>query len=222
MSLTSLSCVHSNVHGLGNIHWIRYLTAVDPLHSTSFAVQIYFHLTSVFVEIPLLHFIGNSSVIGKVPGPQGRPSDSIRTSATISEVSHTEQSITSLTNVLQGHTTVVLVCCTFEWEPDIPFTWEESDVNVLCIETLFCTYLKLNFGDEATMKPVKLSIVTYWKSVAVTQLQITRHAQHDLSSGVWSIHKSCNYTCKQIHPTGLHLSHFFKLIHICLRITSPV
>ena len=141
MSLTSACCVHSNVYGLGNIHWIKYLTVVDPLHSTSSAVQIYFHLTSV----PLLPFIGNTSVIGKVPDPQGRPSDSIRTSATISEVSHTEQSITSLTNVLQGHTTVVLVCCTFEWEPDIPFTWEESDVNVLCIQTLFCTYLKLNF-----------------------------------------------------------------------------
>ena len=39
INLLSLTCigvcwVHSNVDGLENIHWIKYLTAVDPLHST--------------------------------------------------------------------------------------------------------------------------------------------------------------------------------------------
>ena len=49
---------------------------------------------------------------------------SIRRSATSSEVSHTEQSSIIFSNVFQGHKTVVLVCCTIEWEPYIPCTWE--------------------------------------------------------------------------------------------------
>ena len=52
VSLTS--CIHSNVYGLGNIHCIRYLTAVDPFHSTSSAVQMHHHLTSASIEIPLI------------------------------------------------------------------------------------------------------------------------------------------------------------------------
>ena len=67
MSLTSACCVHSNVHGLGNIHWIRYLTVVDPIHSTSSTVQAYHHLTSVSVEVPLVTTAWHSSSIGEVP-----------------------------------------------------------------------------------------------------------------------------------------------------------
>ena len=129
MSLTSACWVHSNVYGLGNVHWIRYHTAVDPIHSTSFTMQKYHHLTSGSVEIPLSTSAGNSSSIGKVPVPHCRPIfTSIR--ATSSEVSHTAQGIIPPTNVLQGHTTVVLVCCTTEWEPDITCTWECC--NVCC------------------------------------------------------------------------------------------
>ena len=51
VSLTS--CVHSYIYGLGNIHCIRYLTAVDPFHSTSSAVYKYHHLTPGAVEIPV-------------------------------------------------------------------------------------------------------------------------------------------------------------------------
>ena len=65
--LTSACCVHSNVYGLCNIHWIRYLTAVDPSHSTSSAVHKYHTLISGSVEIPLLTTAGNFSSIGKVP-----------------------------------------------------------------------------------------------------------------------------------------------------------
>ena len=36
--LTSVCCIHSNVYGLGDIHCIRYLTAVDPFLSASNAV----------------------------------------------------------------------------------------------------------------------------------------------------------------------------------------
>ena len=38
VSLTSVCCIHSNVYGLCDIHCIRYLTVVDPTHSTSPAV----------------------------------------------------------------------------------------------------------------------------------------------------------------------------------------
>ena len=73
MSLTPACCVHSNVYVLVDIHWIRYLTAVDPILSTSSAVQTYHHLISGSVEIPLPLLAGNSSSIGKVPVPFGGP-----------------------------------------------------------------------------------------------------------------------------------------------------
>ena len=51
--LTSTCCIHSNVYGLGDIHYIRDLTAVDSILSTSPAVHMYYHLTSCSVEVPL-------------------------------------------------------------------------------------------------------------------------------------------------------------------------
>ena len=130
--LTRAWWVHSNVYGLGNIHCIRYLTAVDPFHSTTSAVQTYHHLISGSVEIPLVNWTRNSNSIGEEPVPYGRPIfTSIRRSAASSLVSYTEQGIiTTFTNVLQDHDTVVLVCCTFEWEPDITWTWEGSNMQV--------------------------------------------------------------------------------------------
>ena len=69
--LTSACWVHSNVSGLGNIHCIRYLAAVDPFLSTSSPVQRYYHMTSGSVEIPLnlIIYTGNSSSIGEEPVP---------------------------------------------------------------------------------------------------------------------------------------------------------
>ena len=125
MSLTSACCVHSNVYSLGDIHYIKYLTAVDPLLSTSCTMQSYHHLTSGSVEISLSTSAGNSRSIGKEPVPYGRPCTSIRRPATSSEVSPAEQgSIIVITNVLQGHITVVLVCYISEGEPDITCTKE--------------------------------------------------------------------------------------------------
>ena len=121
--LTSACWVHSNVFGLVNIHCIRYLTAVDPLFSTSSALQMYHHLTSGSVEIPLGTWTGNSSSIGEEPVPYGRLT--IRLSATSSLVSYAEQGIIIFANVLQGHITVVLVWCTFEY-----YSWE-GDINVI-------------------------------------------------------------------------------------------
>ena len=122
MSLTPACCVHSNVYGLFNVHWIRYLTAVDSILSTLFAVQTYHHLTSGSV---LVTIAGNSSSIGKEPVPIVSPIyTNIRWFATSSLVSYTVQGIILFTNVLQGYTTVVLVCSTIEWEPDITYTWE--------------------------------------------------------------------------------------------------
>ena len=131
MSLTSACCVHSNVDGLGNICWIRYLTVVDPLHSISSAVHTYRHINSGSVEIRLVTSTENSRFIGKKTVSWGR---SIR-SATSTEISYTEQGIIPFTNVLQGHTTVVLVCCTIEWEPDITCTWKYKCHNAICIQT---------------------------------------------------------------------------------------
>ena len=125
MSLTPACCVHSNVYVLVDIHWIRYLTAVDPILSTSSVVQTYHHLTSGSVKIPLLTTAGNSGSIGQEPVPIASPIFiSIRLYATSSLVSYTEKRIISFTNVLQGYTTVVLVYCIIEWEPDITCTWE--------------------------------------------------------------------------------------------------
>ena len=124
MSLTSVCVVHSNVYGLGNIHWIRYLTAVNPLLSTSPAIYTYHLVTPFSVHIPMATSSRYSTSIGKQPVANDRPtSTSIRRSTTSSEVSHAEQcSIT--TNVLKDNETVVLVCCIIEWEPNITCTWE--------------------------------------------------------------------------------------------------
>ena len=115
--LTSAGWVHSNVYGLYLIQCIRYLTAVEPFLSTSSAKQNYHHLTSGSVEIPLGTWTGNSSSIGKEPVPYGRTHfTSIRRSATSSLESDAEQGIIStFTNVLQGHNTVVLVCYISEY-----------------------------------------------------------------------------------------------------------
>ena len=67
MSLTSACVVHSNVYGLANFHCIRYLTTVDPIHSTSFTMHKHHHLTSASVEIPLSMWIGNSGSVGVEP-----------------------------------------------------------------------------------------------------------------------------------------------------------
>ena len=115
ISLTSTCCVHSNVYCLCDIHCIRYHTTVDSSHSTSPPLQTYHTLTSCSVDIPLDSTGRNPSSIGKEPVPKSRHSNgiSIRRSATSRLVSYTEQGI-YFTNVLQGHKTVVLVCCTIE------------------------------------------------------------------------------------------------------------
>ena len=70
MSLTSACVVHSNVYGLGNIHWIRYFTAVDPIFSTSSMVHKHHHISSGSVEIPVVALTGNSGSIRVEPVPQ--------------------------------------------------------------------------------------------------------------------------------------------------------
>ena len=144
ISLTTACVVHSNVYFLDNIHWIGYLTAVDPLHSTSSAVQTYHHLTSGSVEFPPSISAGNSSFIGKEP-----VSTNIRGWATSSEVSpHADQGIFPFSNVLQDHDTVVLVCCTSEWEPDITCTWWKcmsSWQNHVLINEVYCVPLMSMF-----------------------------------------------------------------------------
>ena len=148
MSLTSVCWVHSNVYGLDIIHWIWYLTTVDPLHSTSFTLQNYHHLTSGSVEIPPSTSAGNSRSVGKEPVPCGRPIiTNIRRPTTSSEVSHTEQGITTFTNVLQEHITVVLVYCISEGEPDITCTWEvwvstPTNVSYILPSSTSCTRLQ--------------------------------------------------------------------------------
>ena len=86
--------------------------------------------------------ICHTSSIGKEPVPFARPFfTSTRRSATSSLVSYTAQgTIIPSTNVFQGHTTVVLVCCTIKWEPDITCTCEieysKVCTNVSCIFTI--------------------------------------------------------------------------------------
>ena len=133
MSLTSACSVHSNVYCLDNISCIMYLTAVDPILFTSSTVQNYHHMLSSSVKIPHHSWTGNSRFIGKKPIPL----------ATSSPVSYAEQgSIVTCTNVLQCYETVVLVCCTIEWEPDITCNntissdhsqpWRLNKKNLMC------------------------------------------------------------------------------------------
>ena len=125
--LTSTCCVHSNVHGLANIHCIRYHTTVDSSHSTSPPVQKYHHPTSGSVELPWFNKTRNSSSIGEEPVSYGSsPVTSIIKSATTRLVSQAEESMSTFINVLQGHKTVVLVSCTIEWEPDTTCIWDIS------------------------------------------------------------------------------------------------
>ena len=90
-TLTNVCCVNSNVYDLHNIHWIRYLTAVDPILSTSSAVQTNHHVTSASVDMATNGLGGNSGFIWEIPVSYGRPiSTSIRMMATSSEVSYAE------------------------------------------------------------------------------------------------------------------------------------
>ena len=118
------SIVHSNVYGLNNILCIGYLTAVGSLLSTSSALQAYHHVTSCSVKVPVVTTARNSSSIGEEPVPSGTPPTIIKISATITVVSYAEQGMTTLTDVLQEHMTVVLVCFTLEFKPDA--TWMKS------------------------------------------------------------------------------------------------
>ena len=127
--LTSACWVHSNVYGLRNIHCIRYVTAIDPIHSTSYALHKYHHLTSGSVEVPVCPFTMsiNPGFVGEKPIPHVRAHfTSVRTSAASSLVGYAEQGIITFTNVLQGHKTVVLVYFTSQWEPDITFTLKQE------------------------------------------------------------------------------------------------
>ena len=139
-SLTSSSCVNSNGYGLGHTCCIRYHTTVDSSHSTSPAVQTYNTLTSASENFPLGTTARNSSSIGKEPVPW-----CIRILATSSLVSYAEQGIITFTNVLWGHKTVVLVCCTIEWEPDTPFICEGRDTSVTVFDVVKAgtTYLSI-------------------------------------------------------------------------------
>ena len=94
--------------------YVRYLTAVNPILSTSPPVQKYHTLTSGSEEVPLLTCAGNPSPIGKVPAPKDSPHYGMRRSATITLISYAEQGIIIITNVLQGNDTIILVDCTSE------------------------------------------------------------------------------------------------------------
>ena len=65
--LTSVCWVHSNIYVLDKTKSIRYHTSIDPFCSTSSAMQMYHHMTSVSVEIPPFIWTGNSSSIGEEP-----------------------------------------------------------------------------------------------------------------------------------------------------------
>ena len=55
-----------------------------------------------------------------------------------SRIKQLENKIQQLTKCSQGHTTVVRICCTIEWEPDITCTWEacmNSQHNALSYST---------------------------------------------------------------------------------------
>ena len=70
------------------------------------------HLPSVSVETPLATLTGDFSSIRKKPVSYGVAAISVV--ATVIYASSAVQGITVFTNILQGHDTVVLVCCTIK------------------------------------------------------------------------------------------------------------
>ena len=103
-TLTCIVSVYTNVQSLVDIHCIRYLTAVNSIHSTSPPLQKYRHITSGSVEAPVATTARNSSSIRKVPVPYGTR---IRRSATNRFVSQAEQGSTTFTNMVQEYKTMV-------------------------------------------------------------------------------------------------------------------
>ena len=81
-------------------------------------------MTSCSVKVPVVTTARNSSSIGEEPVPSGTPPTIIKISATITVVGYTEQGMTTLTDVLQEHKTIVLVCFTIEFKLDA--TWMKS------------------------------------------------------------------------------------------------
>ena len=112
-TLTTVCCVHPNVHGLVNTCCIRYHTTVDSVHSTSPPVHAYHTLTSVSVEVPhdILSIVANNNVkrvdnsrsIGVVSVTQDTSTWRLVTCTACWVNSHTEQGTITFTNVLQGH-----------------------------------------------------------------------------------------------------------------------
>ena len=109
-------------------------------------------MISCLIHVLTCVTICHTSSMGKEAVPFARPFfTSIRMSATSSLVIYTAQGTTiPSTNVLQGHTTV-LVCCTIKREPDITCTCEvwifKSITNVHYLQSLpayhvteICTY----------------------------------------------------------------------------------
>ena len=94
---------------------------------------LFFPVISCLIHVLTCVTICHTSSMGKEPVPFARPFfTSIGMSATSSLVSYTAQGPTiPSTDVLQSHTTVVLVCCTIKWEPDITCTYEIEYSKVL-------------------------------------------------------------------------------------------
>ena len=119
------------------MHQVSHSGISHPLHLSS--SQKYHTLMSTSVKAPLHFNARNSCSIGEEPVPYHRSITIINTSATSNLVCQAEQGITTFTNILQGHNTVVLVCCTFEREADITWTWG-TQVQNLCHLDNMCTW----------------------------------------------------------------------------------
>ena len=126
-------------------------------------MQPYHTLTSCSVDVPLETTVRNSSTIREEPVPSDN-GISIRSSATSSSISQADQGTISFTNVLQGHKTVVLVCCTIEWEPDT-FTRKEEILLLLRVWSLalkLVTYLKIVWKTYKKLHLIYLQISQVW------------------------------------------------------------
>ena len=100
---------------MGDIQLVGYLTAVDSRYSNLSSVQMYHYLISGSVEVQTVTTAINSGSIGKIPVSSVIINcTSVKILTTNRLLNHAEQGITTFTNVLQGHETVVLVCCTVE------------------------------------------------------------------------------------------------------------
>ena len=133
----------------------------------------------------------------------------MRRSATSSLVSHTEQGIITFTNLLQVHKTVVLVCCTSEWEPDTCNNGKEI---------LMLSYLS-SISDKTTLQHT-LAKNNCSKGQTATLSNHIPHASKRMKFSEWMSSLLKYWLCNHSTSCSLHIIqiHYILFRYRCLKL----